>query len=150
MLLAPPNCPSNARARTLPLLGDLSKERAQKRFERVAATRATTKFTRKSWRSIGAQWRFATRHTQCEGGHGKTLHPDFIMAGGEMTEAEFTAFLADCLRVVLKSRPAPFCSCVGLVSSAGGPRCRMVGWPYPSLYFRTHMFLTKELLFHRA
>jgi hypothetical protein len=25
------------------------------------------------------------------------------MAAGEMTEAEFTAFLADCLRVILKS-----------------------------------------------
>jgi hypothetical protein len=34
---------------------------------------------------------------------GKTVHSDFIMAAGEMTEAELTAFLADCLRVILKS-----------------------------------------------
>jgi hypothetical protein len=33
-------------------------------------------------------------------GHGKTIHPDFIMAPSEMIEAEFTAFLA---RVILKS-----------------------------------------------
>ena len=36
-------------------------------------------------------------------GHGKIVHPDFIMAAGEMTEAQFTWFLTDFLRAVLNS-----------------------------------------------
>jgi len=67
-------------------------------MRQFAATRATTKFTRKSWADQLAQ--MATSYNvKGDGhisGHGKTVHPDFIMAAGEMTEAEFTAFLADC------------------------------------------------------
>ena len=61
------------------------------------------------------------------------------MAAGEMTEAEFTAFLADCLRVILKSlaSSAVLFLWIGVISGKSSmPHDRLA---FPPLYFRTHM-----------
>ena len=100
-------------------------------FASYAEMPVTTRFMRAPWNGLLAQVAICDPPYNVKGeGHisglGKIVHPDFLMASGEMTDAEFTNFLTDFLRATSDSLVAGRCVvCVyGLAASTRDSRCR--------------------------